>query len=35
MNEFDIYELDSYYKESQDFINKLEIILYKLTDMSG
>lgn len=33
VNEFDIYELDSFYKKQQDFTNNLEIVLYKLSDM--
>lgn len=33
INEFDIYELDSFYKKQSDLINRLEIILYKLGDM--
>lgn len=35
INEYDIYELDSFYKKQQDFINNLEIILYKLGDMAS
>eukprot|EP00347_Sterkiella_histriomuscorum_P020841 403336261 len=35
LNEFDIYELDSYQKESQDINNKLEITLYRLQEKSS
>ena len=35
INEFDIYELDSFYKKQQDFLNNLEIALYKLSDMAS
>jgi hypothetical protein len=35
INEFDIYELDSFYKKQQDFVNNLEIALYKLSDMTS
>lgn len=33
MNEFDIYELDSFYKKLQDFLNSQEINLHKLNTM--
>lgn len=33
VNEFDIYELDSFYKKMQDFHNSLEIQLYKLNTL--
>lgn len=34
LNEFDIYELDSFHKKIQDFLNNLEISLYKLNSMT-
>ena len=33
VNDFDIYELDSFLKKQQDFSNNLEIAIYQLTDM--
>jgi hypothetical protein len=30
VSDFDIYELDSYHKKLNDFLNALEILLYKL-----
>lgn len=35
LNEFDIYELDSYFKNLQDFLNNAEISLYKLNNIQG
>ena len=35
INEFDIYELDSFHKKQSDFVNNLEIALYKLSDMAS
>ncbi|CDW80328.1 UNKNOWN [Stylonychia lemnae] len=35
INDYDIYELDSFYKESQDQINKIDIIQHKINDMAG
>ncbi len=32
-NEHDIYELDSLHKNLQDFLNNLEISIYKLTSL--
>lgn len=32
-NDYDIYELDSFHKNLQDFLNNLEISIYKLNSL--
>ena len=34
LNHYDIYDLDSFLKKQQDFMNNLDISLYKLNDMA-